>query len=38
MLGMFVIAILGATIGLIAYELYEEVSGSKHELHDRYHE
>ena len=38
MLSMFVIAILGGMVGLVLYELVEEVRGGKHDLHDRYHE
>jgi hypothetical protein len=38
MLSLWVIAILGGMVGLIAYELVEEVRGGKHQLHDRYHE
>lgn len=33
-----VIGIFGSMIGLIAFELIQEVYGSKHELHDHYHE
>ena len=38
MLNMLVIAILGGMVGLILYELVDEVRGGSHELHDRYHE
>jgi hypothetical protein len=38
MLSMFVIAILGGMVGLVLYELVEEVRGGTHQLHDRYHE
>lgn len=38
MLSMLVIGILGGMVGLIAYELIEEVRGGSHRLHDRYHE
>lgn len=38
MLSMFVIAILSGMVGLVIYELVEEVRGGQHELHDRYHE
>jgi len=38
MLSMFVIAILGGMVGLVLYELIEEVRGGTHQLHDRYHE
>jgi hypothetical protein len=37
MLSMFVIA-MGGMVGLIAYELVQEVRGGTHQLHDRYHE
>ena len=38
MLSMFVIAILGGMVGLVLYELVEEVRGGQDQLHDRYHE
>ena len=38
MLSMLVIGILGGMVGLVIYELVEEVRGGKHELRDRYHE
>ena len=38
MLSMLVIAILGGMVGLVVYELVEEVRGGSHDLHDRYHE
>ena len=38
MLNMLVMAILGGMVGLVLYELVEEVRGGSHELHDRYHE
>lgn len=38
MLSMFVMAIFGGMVGLVLYELVEEVHGSKLNLHDRYHE
>jgi hypothetical protein len=38
MLSMLIIAILGGMVGLVLYELVEEVRGGSHELHDRYHE
>ncbi len=38
MLSMFVIAILGGMVGLVLYELIEEVRGGTHQLHDHYHE
>lgn len=38
MLSMLVIGILGGMVGLVIFELVDEVRGGKHELHDRYHE
>jgi hypothetical protein len=38
MLNMLVLAILGGMVGLVLYELVDEVRGGSHELHDRYHE
>jgi hypothetical protein len=38
MLSLWVIAILGGMVGLVLYELVEEVRGGAHQLHDRYHE
>ena len=38
MFSMLVIAILGSMVGLIIFELVQEVRGSSHELHDHYHE
>jgi hypothetical protein len=38
MLSMFVIAILGGMVGLVLYELIEEVRGGTTHLHDHYHE
>ncbi len=38
MLSLWVVAILGGMVGLILYELVEEVRGGSHQLHDRYHE
>ncbi len=38
MLAIFVIAVFGAMIGLVAYELVDEARGGSNELHDRYHE
>jgi uncharacterized membrane protein YuzA (DUF378 family) len=38
MLSLFVIAILGGMVGLIGYELVQEVLGGTDKLHDRYHE
>jgi hypothetical protein len=38
MLSMLVVAILGGMVGLVIYELVEEVRGGSHKLHDRYHE
>ncbi len=37
-MSMFVIAILGGMVGLVLFELIEEVRGGTHQLHDRYHE
>jgi len=38
MFNMFVLAILSGMVGLIAYEIYQEIGGSSEALHDRYHE
>lgn len=38
MFSMLVMAIFGGTVGLVLYELVEEVHGSKLDLQDRYHE
>ncbi len=38
MFSMLVIGILGSMVGLVLFELIEEIRGSKGELHDRYHE
>ncbi len=38
MLSMLVIAMLGGLVGLVLYELVEEVRGGAHRLEDRYHE
>ncbi len=38
MWNVFVFAILSGMVGLIAYEIFQEVGGSSRELHDRYHE
>jgi hypothetical protein len=38
MLSMFVIAILGGMVGLVLYELIQEVRGGTTQLHDHYHE
>ena len=38
MLAMFVVAIFGGMVGLVVYELVQEIRGSAHQLHDRYHE
>ena len=38
MFSMLVIAIMGSMVGLVLYELIEEIRGSKHQLHDHYHE
>lgn len=38
MFNMFVFAILSGIVGLIAYEIFQEVGGSSKPLQDRYHE
>jgi hypothetical protein len=38
MWNIFVFAILSGMVGLIAYEIIQEVGGSSGALHDRYHE
>jgi len=38
MFNMFVFAILSGMVGLIAYEIYQEIGGSSEALHDHYHE
>ena len=38
MWNIFVFAILSGMVGLIAYEIFQEVEGSSEPLHDRYHE
>ena len=38
MLSLLVMAILGGMVGLVLYELVQEVRGGSKELHDRYHE
>ena len=38
MLSMWVSAILGGMVALIAYELVQEIRGGTHKLQDRYHE
>lgn len=38
MFNMFVFAILSGMVGLIAYEIFQEIGGSSEALHDRYHE
>jgi len=38
MLSAWVIAILAGMVGLVVYELVQEVRGGSHRLHDRYHE
>lgn len=38
MLSLWVIAIFGGMVGLVLYELVEEVRGGANQLHDRYHE
>lgn len=38
MFNMFVFAILSGIVGLIAYEIFQEIGGSSEALHDHYHE
>jgi hypothetical protein len=38
MWNIFVFAILSGMVGLIAYEIFEEIGGSSGALHDHYHE
>jgi hypothetical protein len=38
MLSMFVIAMMGGMVGLVLYELIQEVQGGSDRLQDRYHE
>ena len=38
MFNMFVFAILSGMVGLVAYEIFQEIGGSSEALHDRYHE
>jgi hypothetical protein len=38
MWNIFVFAILSGMVGLIAYEIFQEVGGSSGALHDHYHE
>jgi len=38
MWNIFVFAILSGMVGLIAYEIIQEVGGSSGALHDHYHE
>jgi|CXWL01.1.fsa_nt_gi hypothetical protein len=38
MISLMVFAVFGAMVGLVAFELVEEVRGGKHKLQDRYHE
>jgi hypothetical protein len=38
MFSMLVIGILGSMVGLVLYELIDEIRGSKNKLHDHYHE
>ncbi|WP_305824679.1 hypothetical protein [Massilia brevitalea] len=38
MFNMFVFAILSGMVGLIAYEIYQEIGGSSEALRDHYHE
>ncbi|MGZ3183871.1 MAG: hypothetical protein ACXU8N_15650 [Telluria sp.] len=37
-IGLFFVAIMASMVGLIGWELYQESYGSKHRLHDIYHE
>lgn len=38
MFDMFVFAILTGMVGLIAYEIFQEIGGSSQALRDHYHE
>jgi hypothetical protein len=38
MLSLWVLAMFGGMVGLVIYELVQEVHGGRHQLHDRYHE
>jgi hypothetical protein len=38
MFTVFFIAIMASMVGLVLYELVDEVRGSERELHDHYHE
>jgi len=38
MFNAFVFAILSGMVGLIAYEIYQEIGGSSESLRDHYHE
>jgi hypothetical protein len=38
MISLMFFGMLSGLVGLIAYEVIEEVRGAKHKLHDRYHE
>jgi len=38
MLSVLVIGIFGGMVGLVIYELVQEVRGGQQQLHDRYHE
>ncbi|MCC2958969.1 hypothetical protein LK540_00780 [Massilia sp. IC2-278] len=38
MFNMFVFAIISGMVGLIAYEIFQEVGGSSEALRDHYHE
>ena len=38
MWNIFVFAVLSGLVGLIAYEIFDEVGGGSGDLHDRYHE
>ena len=35
---MLIIAIFGSMVGLVLFELVQEIYGSKEHLHDHYHE
>jgi hypothetical protein len=38
MLNMLVVVMLAGMVGLVVYELVQEVRGGSSDLHDRYHE
>jgi hypothetical protein len=38
MLSLMVYGMLAGMVGLVVYELAEEIRGAKHRLHDHYHE